>query len=114
MKASIHLSTVAVLSCLNLQVSWCKLELEVGSSKNISSAPAQTRQDTPPLAVAALNLKIAVNPQVVSCFNHQIFVMVELLSQTLIQKRKLGLSSSICIESEHRLLKRLLNRSKEG
>ena len=46
------------------QVSWCKLELEVGSSKNLSSAPAQSRQDTPPLAVAALNLKIAVNPQV--------------------------------------------------
>ena len=46
------------------QVSWCKLELEVSSSKNISSAPAQSRQDTPPLAVAALNLKIAVNPQV--------------------------------------------------
>lgn len=107
MKASVHLGIVAVLFSLNLQVSWCKLELEVGSSKNISSAPAQIRQDTPPLAVAALNLKIAVNPQVASCNIHQIFVKVELPSQTLIQKGKLDLSSSICIVSQHCLLKRL-------
>lgn len=47
-----------------MQVSWCKLELEIGTSKNISSATAQARQDTPPMVVAALSLKIAVNAQV--------------------------------------------------
>ena len=50
-----------------LQVSWCKLEVEVATPKNVMMASAENQpQDVPPLVVAALNLKTRFNAQVSS------------------------------------------------
>lgn len=46
-----------------LQVSWCKLEVKVESPKSISTPSPGQQQDTPPLVVAALNLKTTLHPQ---------------------------------------------------
>ena len=47
------------------QVSWCKLEVEVVSPKNIITTSAEAQnQEVPPLVVAALNLKTRFNAQV--------------------------------------------------
>lgn len=47
------------------QVSWCKLEVELASPKNIITASAESQnQEVPPLVVAALNLKTRFNAQV--------------------------------------------------
>ncbi len=42
------------------QVSWCKLELEVASPKNVTYLPDQSRP-APALVVAAINLKTLLN-----------------------------------------------------
>lgn len=61
-----------LLACLRkqvrlFQVSWCKLEVELATPKNVMMALAETQpQDVPPLVVAALNLKTRFNAQVKS------------------------------------------------
>ena len=48
-----------------MQVSWCKLEVEVTTPKSVMMASAEGQpQDVPPLVVAALNLKTRFNAQV--------------------------------------------------
>ena len=48
-----------------MQVSWCKLEVEVATPKSVMMASAEGQpQDVPPLVVAALNLKTRFNAQV--------------------------------------------------
>jgi len=48
-----------------LQVSWCKLEVELITPKSVLMASADGQpQDVPPLVVAALNLKTRFNAQV--------------------------------------------------
>ena len=48
-----------------MQVSWCKLEVEVTTPKSIMMASAEgPSQEVPPLVVAALNLKTRFNAQV--------------------------------------------------
>ncbi len=48
--------------CLLLQVSWCKLEVKLGSPKMVTAGCAN-RQHPPPLVVAALNLKTTLGAQ---------------------------------------------------
>lgn len=48
------------------QVSWCKLEVRVEGHKNVS-AKCPGQQETPPLVVAALNLKTSLHPQAKHC-----------------------------------------------
>ena len=45
-----------------LQVSWCKLEVKLGSPKTVTAGCAN-RQQPPPLVVAALNLKTTIGTQ---------------------------------------------------
>jgi len=48
-----------------LQVSWCKLEVELTTPKSVLMASADGQpQNVPPLVVAALNLKTRFNAQV--------------------------------------------------
>lgn len=48
-----------------VQVSWCKLEVEMTTPKSVFMASAEGQpQDMPPLVVAALNLKTRFNAQV--------------------------------------------------
>ena len=48
-----------------MQVSWCKLEVELTTPKSVLMASAEGQpQDVPPLVVAALNLKTRFNAQV--------------------------------------------------
>lgn len=48
-----------------MQVSWCKLEVEVATPKSVMMPSAEGQpQDVPPLVVAALNLKTRFNAQV--------------------------------------------------
>ncbi len=48
-----------------LQVSWCKLEVELTTPKSVLMASADGQpQDVPPLVVAALNLKTRFDAQV--------------------------------------------------
>ena len=48
-----------------MQVSWCKLEVEVTTPKSVMMASAEGQpQEVPPLVVAALNLKTRFNAQV--------------------------------------------------
>lgn len=47
-----------------VQVSWCKLEVEVSTPKSITTSAEGQNQEVPPLVVAALNLKTRFNAQV--------------------------------------------------
>lgn len=48
-----------------MQVSWCKLEIQLTTPKSVLMASAEGQpQDVPPLVVAALNLKTRFNAQV--------------------------------------------------
>ena len=48
-----------------MQASWCKLEVDVGSHKQVLSTAAGLQDRAPPtLLVTALNLKTYLNPQV--------------------------------------------------
>ena len=53
-----------------MQVSWCKVEVEVTTPKSVMMASAESQpQDVPPLVVAALNLKTRFNAQVCRCLH---------------------------------------------
>lgn len=50
---------------VGMQASWCKLEVDVGSHKQVlSTAPGLQDRMPPTLLVTALNLKTYLNPQV--------------------------------------------------
>ena len=60
------------------QVSWCKLEMVVGSPKNIITTSAEAQnQEVPPLVVAALNLKTRFNAQVTHIWHMRAHIVSE-------------------------------------
>lgn len=58
----LQLHRIMSLTCPNAQVSWCKLEVEISSPKNIKNVPNDSAP--PPIIVAALSLKTAINATV--------------------------------------------------
>ena len=53
------------MGCMGIQVSWCRLEVELGSPKALHAGhPCVINKEAPPLIVAALSLKTHVPVQV--------------------------------------------------
>ena len=80
-----------------MQVSWCKLEVELTTPKSVMMASAEGQpQDVPPLVVAALNLKTRFNAQVPSAHIPPISRRHPLLQDKCAGTASLGEHGSAC------------------